>query len=110
MSDRGRGGPDDDRGGMNHGGGDDRGSVNHGSGDDRGSVNHWCSLNHGDGSYVVNHRGSVVDELAALGDGGLGGHDWYDRGCVDCGYHGLMGHQETRGGGGAGQKSGEYYL
>lgn len=71
-------------------------------------MNHRRSV---DGVDGVDHWGAVVDDLAALSDGGLGGEDGhavYHRGGVDRGDHwGLVSDQEAGCGGGASQDGGE---
>jgi hypothetical protein len=73
--------------------------------DDWGSMDYWGSMNSSD------ERAAVVDDLATLGDGGLGA-DYGDGsvdhwGRVDGVHHGSVGDEEAGSGGGASQDSGE---
>lgn len=67
---------------------------------------------HGGLNHNWGNHSSVVDDLAALGDGGLSAHQRYsgvDHWCgVDSGHDwGLVSQEEAGGGGGASQESGE---
>lgn len=100
---------------------DDWGSV------DNWGMDHWGSMDNSglnnwdgvDGMNLVYGR-SMVDDLAALGDGGFGADDWNSvdnwgsvdhRGSVDRShYWGLMGQEKAGVGSRAGDDSSEYQL